>query len=159
MKWRREYSILLPILLVGCSDLIYEYTDPAVRLATCVESGANLLINREQVNKLDVECDSSQEGDYVVIFVPPKIYTDEQLINNGLSIETIRKLKLHTPTSSPHGMIYVIPLFTQELGSHSAAFGKHVTINNFSMAIKNKELVKIELTKHDDNTINISHGR
>lgn len=148
------------MLLVGCSDLVHELvTDPAVRIATCIDSGATTLFYSVKRNKLEIACDTRLNGEYVVLFAPPRNYSNEELIDKGLSNETIRKFRLHTPNKSSNGMIYIIPRFTQEAGSHSTAYGQYVKVNRWLMANKNDHLVHIELTRHETNTILISNLR
>ena len=154
-----RYSLVLPILLMGCSDMLREFTDPAVRIANCIESNATSLFYNEKRNNLEIECDTRLNGEYVVFFAPPREYSNEELLGKGLSTETIRKFRLHTLNKSSNGMIYIIPRFTQDAGSHSTAYGHHVKIEHWQMANKSDRLVQIELTKEDAGIITISRVR
>lgn len=160
MKWRHAYSFILPMLLMGCSDLVHELlTDPAVRIATCIESGAASLAYNDKLKTLNIECDSKLNGEYVVLFAPSREYTDEELLEKGFSVGMIRKFRQHINNNPSNGLVYVIPRFTQEAGSHSTAYGQNVKISRWLMTNKKDHLVHIELTKHETDTILISNIR
>ena len=145
--------------LVGCSDILYEFTDPAVRVATCIDSGATSLFYSETKNKIEIECDSKLKGEHVIIFHPPRQYSNEEYLDKGLSVETIRKLRLRSYTDQPHGILYIIPLYSQDAGSKSTAYGQNVTINNWLSTNKNSNIVYIELMKQATNSIMITNVR
>ena len=150
---------IVSLLLVSCSHVLYEMRDPAVRIALCIESGSTSLFHSETKEKVEIECDSGLSGDYVVIFHPTRQYSNEELLGKGLSVETIRKLRLRYHSDLPHGILYVIPLFSQDAGSHSAAYGRYVTIDNWLSVNKKDNLVYIELTKQDVGSVIITNVR
>lgn len=155
MKTRWYFWLFLPVLLAACSTL-FETTDPAVRLATCIGRAATSLFHNEQLSQLQVECDTQLAGDYVVIISPPRTYTDAELLDKGLSVDTIQKLKLHRRADIPNGIIYVIPRFTTHAGSKSTAYGEYVTITDWVHAAKQSNLVQVELVKSGTDSIAIS---
>ena len=147
--------LALFLLLSGCSTGLFQMTDPAVRLVTCIGTAATSLFHNEQLTKLDVECDTQLAGDYVVIVSPPRSYTDAELLDKGLSVDTIQKLKLRRRENIPHGIVYVIPRFTPDAGSKSTAYGEFVTITQWLQAEKQTNRVYIELSKSGDGSITI----
>ena len=152
-------SLTFPLLLSSCSSFLHEFSDPAVRLATCINTAANSLFYSDNKNKFEVECNTKLSGDYIIIVHPAKDYSNDELIEKGLSVDTIRKLRLRGSPKSPHGIVNVIPLFTTNAGSKSTAYGKHVTITKWLQTKKDTNIVHVELTKLGTNSIAITNIR
>lgn len=148
--------LVVPILLVSCSSYIQANRDPAVRLASCINMASITLYHRENQDKLETECDTELAGEYLVILHPARAYSDDEFMKKGLSIATIRKLKLFGPPKSSNGRIMVIPLFTDDMGSKTTGYGQHIVIPEWRLAQKATKTVTIELSKTPANAIVIS---
>ena len=149
--------LVVPILLASCSSYIQATRDPAVRLASCINMASITLYHRENQDKLETVCDTELTGEYLVILHPARTFSDDELLEKGLSIETIRKLGLHGPSKSSNGRIMVIPLFSGDIGSRSTGYGQHIAITEWLMAKKATKTVTIELSKAPANSIVISN--
>ena len=160
MKKNKFYILLVfSAFLSSCSTYLYETRSPAVRLADCIRTAATSLYYNDKKNNLEIECNSSLKGEYIILLHPPKEYSNEEFINKGLLVGIIQKLRVRKKTSSIHGFLYVIPLFNNNIGSRTTSYarGGYVTINNWLLAKKNNNIVYIELQKTKSNSIIISN--
>jgi len=157
MKTIKHSFLFFLLLLASCSTFLFELKDPAVRIATCISSAATSLFYNDEKDILEVECDTKLSGEYIVIFHPAKEYSNDELIEKGLSVDTIRKLRLRGPPVSPRGRINVIPLFTTYAGTKSTAYGQHVSIIEWLQVKKYTNIVSIKLKKQGTNSIIIEN--
>ena len=127
-----------------------------MRLVTCISTAATSLYFREHGNTLQVDCDIQLAGEYMVFLYPARTYTDAELIEKGLSVAMISKLRLHGEPKNPRGLILVIPLFTDEVGSRSTAYGEYVAISEWRQAKKESNIVHLTLTKQANDSISIT---
>ena len=148
--------MLLLLCLSGCSSFHNAIQDPAVRLATCLSTAATSLYYSEHASPRQVDCNVQLTGEYIVIMYPARTYTNAELLEKGLSVATIRKLRQHGELKNPRGLIVVVPLFVDDAGSHSAAFGEYVAIHEWLQVIMQSNIVHVTLTKQANNTISIT---
>jgi hypothetical protein len=94
-------TVLVLAMQLGCSAV----TDPAVRLAYCLESAVNE--HQRESGPVQVTCELGIPCGYVVFLHPGGDLTDEQLIAAGLPqslVDDVRRLRLGSDPA-----IYVLP--------------------------------------------------
>jgi len=136
--------IISVVILSACTS------DPAVRLANCVEDATKKLKN-ESEERVKNTCDLSQEGKYAVVMYPNIILSDDELRNAGMdaaTIATIRSLRFpHIPDIEPFESIYVIPKNKNSLPSRTTYYKRFATIPK--LLYLEKEMKNISFTIYD----------
>jgi len=84
---------LIPAVLgltvqLGCDKL----SDPAVRLAYCMEDG--IKTSQAAATSITVKCDLKLAGSYVVVLHPDGKKTDEELLADGVPADVIPELRV-----------------------------------------------------------------
>ena len=88
------------VLSIGCDAM----SDPAVRLATCMESAINDAVPSTAV--IEATCDLKLTGNYLVVLHPSGELSDEQLLAGGVPepvLPELRKMRI-----ADNASIYVI---------------------------------------------------
>ena len=98
---RSAVVVLLALaLLSGCNS----FSDPAVRLASCIEGAINGAVPSTPL--IEATCDLKQPGRYVVVLHPSGEMTDTQLIEAGMPAQRISELR--ALRISDNASIYVL---------------------------------------------------
>lgn len=118
----------LALVLAACSD-------PAVRVARCLESAATRILEARQ-GRLDQECDTGLAGRYAVVLVPAQEISNRALGRAGVSeavIEAVRELEF---SSEPHEAVVVVPLEGQRRASRTTYQRRFVVIQDLLVVEK-----------------------
>ncbi len=136
-------ALLAGLSATGCSD-------PAVKLAYCLEAGANKLASTGD-SESSRDCDLGLQGHYVVVLYPAKDPADSDLSRVGMSDpvkQTVRRLRL-----GPWESIYVIPQEKQEAPSRTTSQKHSVIIPELIAIDKYDDDVSVILRKTPDGIV------
>jgi len=124
-------------LQLGCDKL----TDPAVRLANCIEEGVKKA--DDAATSIDLNCDVKLAGNYVVVLHPAGEKTDDQLLTGGVpasALAAVRALR-----NGDHAAIYVIAMDKQTPDSRTTYQNRFVQIDHVMAATKSSQPVSISI--------------
>ncbi len=133
-------ALLAGLSATGCSDA-------AVKLAYCLEAGANKLASTGD-SESSRDCDLGLQGQYTVVLYPAKDAADSDLSRVGLSDrmkQTVGRLRL-----GPYESIYVIPQEKQEAPSRTTYQKRSVIIPELMAIEKYDDDVSVILRKTPD---------
>ena len=119
---RRTLVVAVLGLILGSSCA--SFSDPAVRLSSCLARAAGSLEELQDEN-LTVACDFRLQGPCVVVLHPAGQLSDAAYERAGLGNVTTQLQSLRLGT---HEAIYVIPLEGQASASRTTAQGRTVSI-------------------------------
>jgi hypothetical protein len=141
---RRSHGVLLAtigLLSLACSD-------PAVKLAYCVEAGAHALPNTNG-SEATRTCDLGLSGDYVVVAYPANDIRDEDLARMGLSDKLAQEIKTLRSVGAFESL-YVVPRQAQQAASRTTYQKHSVVIPHLLVANKSAGpvLVKPRRSQH-----------
>ena len=132
----RPLLILVVILASGCDA----FTDPAVRVATCLEKAAASL-KRSSGATSTSPCDVALEGSYVLVLHPDGELPDTTLLEAGLpktALSELRALRL-----GPNESVYVIPLEGHEPPSRTTYQARFVSIPKLLVKVNTNRSVSL----------------
>ncbi len=137
------YSICLTLAIsvIGCDRLL---SDPAVRIAECVEAGATRLSSRASSEVVE-QCDTRQDGEYVVVFYPRGTIEEEALVAGGVPrslVGTLRRLRI-----ADLDAIYVIPLRNDLPSSRTTYQGRFALTPQLRVVKKSNAVLFIRFRK------------
>lgn len=115
-------------------------TDPAVRLASCIER--NLTNTSAGASPTRLSCDTRLKGTYLLVLHPQKELSDMELTTAGVppdQIDNVRQLRLGGES------IYVLPLEYQEAASRTTYQSRFVEIQRPLARIKTDSRVIFEV--------------
>ena len=139
-------ATLALVLAVGCDAM----SDPAVRLATCVESAINDAV--PSTPDIEATCDLKLAGNYLVVLHPSGELTDEQLLAGGVPepvLPELRKMRIGDRAS-----IYVISTDANvkgtgadrtTLSSRTTSQNKFVKIDKLIVQTKSSQPVVVNI--------------
>lgn len=105
MMRRSVPSFLLVALLLSSAACV---TDPAVRLAKCMRSGAKHLAARAE-SALVQDCRLGVAGRFTVVLHPEQSLTEDELVAAGLPVELVGALRAIEDRGMQGATIYVFP--------------------------------------------------
>jgi entry exclusion lipoprotein TrbK len=119
-------TIILFILAILTSACM---TDPAVKLANCIEESTKILSHSGQ-QQITASCNVHQQGGYMVVLYPAKDITDDELSEFGLNNKTIKALRNLQLPGEPYESIFFIPFDGQDLPSRTTYQSRFIKIPN-----------------------------
>ena len=135
--------VLLAVLsATGCSD-------PAVKLAYCLEAGSRKLAKADRA-EISRNCNLGLDGRYVVVLFPAEDLTDGDLRRAGLSDEVIRTVRQLRFDRDPYESIYVIPQERQARSSRTTYQKHSVIIPELRVASRHGGRTSVVLKKTPD---------
>lgn len=146
LKTRLRSSFLAAgvILCAGCSS----FTDPAVRLAKCVERHSRSL-DRSSQDRFSAPCRLGTENGYVVVLHPQGQLSDEELIQGGVPkglLPFFREFR-----KGDNEQVFVFPSESVRYASRTTYQHRFARIPQLLVLEKKKaEPVVIELLKSED---------
>jgi hypothetical protein len=137
--------IVLPVVLglafAGCGRLTSKLTDPAVRLAYCIEEGVKN--SQAGATSIEVNCDIQLAGNYVVVLHPAGEKTDDELAAAGVpaaAIPAVRALR-----NGDHAAIYVVASDKQTPDSRTTYQNNFVSFDHVMVAAKSSQPVTVAM--------------
>ena len=117
------------------------FTDPAVRLANCIEEGVKK--SSDGATSIEVNCDLKLSGNYVVVLHPAGEKSDVELAAGGVpsaSIAAVRALR-----NGDHAAIYVVASDKKTPDSRTTYQNNFVTFDHVMAAVKSLPSVTVML--------------
>ena len=140
-KLSRLYLLLMgTALMIGCS------TDPAVRLANCVERDVAAL-KRSGNPDMECECDIGLTGLYAAVIYPAHLLTNSDLKSQGMSEALVKEVRELQFAGEPYESIFVIPLEGQRPPSRTTYYHNFATVKNLSFITRNNSVVRYILNR------------
>ena len=125
------------VLPLGCDTL----TDPAVRLAYCMEEGVKK--SDAAAASIQVTCDLKLPGNYLVVLHPAGQLTNEALLAGGVPAVTIPELR--SLRISDNASIYVIATNRQMPSSRTTYQNNFVRIEQLIVQAKSSQPVTVDV--------------
>jgi len=134
--------LLVPIAAALCIAALPScsmFSDPAVRLAYCVEEGVKK--SKSAATSIEVNCDLKVSGNYVVVLHPSGEKTDAELTTNGVPasvIPAVRALR-----NGDHPAIYVVATDKQTPDSRTTYQNNFAVIDRVMAVSKSSQPVTV----------------
>jgi hypothetical protein len=138
---RRLLLSIAAVLSVGFLSACSMFTDPAVRLANCVEEGVKKSLNA--ATSIEVNCDLKLSGNYVVVLHPAGAKSDEELTAGGVpaaAIAAVRALRIGENAS-----IYVVATDKQTPDSRTTYQNNFVSFDHVMAVTKSLPSVTVSI--------------
>lgn len=141
MKTRPLVFVPLAMIIIGLPLACSFASDPAVRLAQCLESAINDAV--PSTPSIEATCDVEQPGSYVVVLHPSGEVTDAQLVEAGIpeaSIPELRALRI-----SDNASIYVISNDATVKSSRTTVQNNFVKIDHLLAKAKSSQPLVVNI--------------
>jgi hypothetical protein len=146
VNMKRRLLLLIPVVVglamfAACGKLTNKLTDPAVRLANCIEEGVKKSL--DGATSIDVNCDLQLAGNYVVVLHPAGEKTDDELVTGGVPAETIPAVR--ALRNGDHAAIYVVASDKQTPDSRTTYQNNFVSFDHVMVAAKSTQPVMVSI--------------
>lgn len=151
MKIRSLVAAPLFVLALASLPACDSFSDPAVRLSTCLESAISSAVPSTAV--IEATCDLELAGNYLVVLHPSGELSDEQLLAGGVPepvVPELRKMRI-----ADNASIYVISTDANVKGtgvdrttpsSRTTSQNKFVKIEKLIVQAKTSQPVFVEIS-------------
>jgi hypothetical protein len=117
------------------------FSDPAVRLANCVEEGVKK--SKAAATSIEVNCDLKLSGNYVVVLHPAGEKTDEELAAGGVPAAVIPAVRMLR--NGDHAAIYVVASDRQTPDSRTTYQNRFAHVDHVMAATKSLPSVTVSI--------------